>query len=159
MKHILLIPLFLFTGTILSWSQYKISTPRTWDKYPPKAQEKGFGLHASKLVQMDDDPQLEEVMLFSAHNGHYPYFDLFRNYYVIIDNYTKKMKYKSDIVISTQRNLLLEDRNNDGKYELYRSYFQNGKFSVDEFGNNLKTIWSYDCIEWNTTQKSIKEKE
>ncbi|MDR2919323.1 MAG: hypothetical protein LBV72_08170 [Tannerella sp.] len=157
MKHIL-IALLLLTVTLQSWSQqYKVSAQRTWDKYPPEAQERGFGLYASQLVQMDDDPQQEEVMLFSAHNGHYPYFDLFKNYYVIIDNYTKTIKYKSDIVISTQRDILLEDRNNDGIFELYRSYFLDGKFSVDEFGNNLKTTWVYDCIEWSESEKNIRK--
>lgn len=160
MKHILLISLFLLTGSLPAWSQqYKVSAQRTWDKYPPEAQERGFGLFTSQLIQMDNDPQLEDVLLFSAHNGHYPYFDLFKNYYVIIDNYTKAIKYKSDIVISTQREIQLEDRNNDGKYELYRSYFQDGKFSVDEYGNNLKTTWTYDCIEWNESNRNIRKNE
>lgn len=125
-----------------------VNTPRSWDRYPPEAREAGFGFHSSRTVQMDDSPALEEVILFSAHNGHYPYFDLFRNYYVIIDYYTKEIKYTSDIVISTEREIILEDRNNDGKFELYRSYFEDGKFTVDEFGNNLNTKWVHDCIEW-----------
>lgn len=147
MKRILLISLMVLGSFTAARAQYRTSTPRTWEKYPPEAQQPGFGLHASQVVQMDDDPSLEEVMLFSAHNGHYPYFDLFKNYYVVIDYYTKEIKYKSDVVVSTQRELLLEDRNNDGKYELYRSYFRDGKFTVDEHGNNLKTTWVYDCIE------------
>lgn len=106
---------------------------------------------------MDNDRSLEEVMLFSAHNGHYPYFDLFKNYYVIIDYYTKEIKYMSDIVVSTQRDLTLEDRNNDGKYELYRTYFRDGEFSVDEHGNNLKTTWVYDCIEWKDDKKRLSK--
>jgi len=148
MKRILLLGLFLVGLWFNAYSQFQVNTQRTWDKYPPEVQEPGFGLHSSQLVQMDDDQALEEVMIFSAHNGHYPYFDLFKNYYVIVDNYTKEVKYKSDIVISTRRELVLEDRNNDGKYELYRSYFKDGHFTVDEFGNNLKTTWLYDRIEW-----------
>lgn len=147
MKRILLLILLMGSFTH-AWSQYQVSEARTWDKYPREAQERGFGLHTSQLVQMDEDSTLEEVMLFSAHNGHYPYFDLFRNYYVIVDYYTKKIKYKSDITVSTQRDLVLEDRNNDGKFELYRSYFKDGEFKVDEYGNNLKTQWVYDCIEF-----------
>ncbi|NDV60622.1 hypothetical protein [Bacteroides sp. 519] len=147
MKKILL--LLLLSGYFIPvWSQYQVSTARTWDKFPPEVQKRGFGLHASQLVQMDDEPALEEVLLFSAHNGHYPYFDLFKNYYVIIDYYTKEVKYTSDIIISTEREIILEDRNNDGKYELYRRYFQDGKFKVDEYGNNLSVTWIYDCIEW-----------
>lgn len=138
-----------------TWGQYQVSTSRTWDKYPPEVQQKGFGLHKSQLVQMDEDNALEDVLLFSAHNGHYPYFDLFRNYYVILDYYTKEIKYISDIVISTERDLILEDRNNDGKFELYRKYFKDGKFSVDEYGNKLSVIWVYDTIEWKDNTKKI----
>lgn len=129
-------------------SQYSVTASRSWDRYPPEVQERGFGPHSFQIVQMDDTPAPEEIILFSAHNGHYPYFDLFKNYYVIIDHYTKEVKYKSDIVISTERKISLEDRNNDGKFELYISYFKEGKFTVDEFGNNLKVEWVYDCIEW-----------
>lgn len=147
MKKICL--LILLLGCFVNgWSQYRVSEQRTWDRFPPEAQQRGFGLHASQIVQMDDDAAPEEVLLFSAHNGHYPYFDLFRNYYVIIDYYTKEIKFKSDVTISTKREILLEDRNNDGKFELYRSYFKDGKFSVDEEGNKLRTTWVYDTIEF-----------
>ncbi|MDR1369590.1 MAG: hypothetical protein LBJ72_05620 [Dysgonamonadaceae bacterium] len=129
-----------------AWAQYRTSDVRPWDKYPPEAQLRGFGVNKSQLVQMDDDPQLEEVFLFSSDNGHYPYFDLFKIYYVIVDYYTKEVKYRSDVVISTERNLLLEDRNNDGKFELYRRYFKDGKFTVDKDGNNLSVKWVYDSI-------------
>lgn len=139
------------------WGQYKVSTPRTWDKYPPEVQKRGFGLHKSQLVQMDDDDALEDVILFSAHNGHYPYFDLFKNYYVVINNYTKEVKYISDVVISTDRDLTLEDRNGDGKFELYRKYLQDGKFSVDENGNKLSVTWVYDRIEWKPASKKISK--
>lgn len=128
------------------WAQYRTSDSRSWDRYPPEAQLRGFGVNKSQLVQMDDDPQLEEVFLFSSDNGHYPYFDLFKVYYVIVDYYTKKVKYQSDVVISTERSLLLEDRNGDGKFELYRRYFKDGKFTVDKNGNNLSVKWFYDCI-------------
>lgn len=47
---------------------------------------------------------------------------------------------------TTERSLLLEDRNNDGKFELYRHYFKDGNFTVDEAGNNLSVAWVYDCI-------------
>jgi chitinase len=132
-----------------AWSQYQTSESRTWDKYPPEAQERGFGVNKSQLLQMDADPALEEVFLFSADNGHYPYFDLFKVYYVIVDYYTKEIEYKSEILISSKRELVLEDRNNDGVFELYRAYFQEGKFSVDASGNNLSVGWGYDRVEWN----------
>jgi chitinase len=129
-----------------TWSQYHTSEVRLWDKYPPEVQLRGFGVHQSQLIQMDDDPQLEEVFLFSSDNGHYPYFDIFRTYYVIVDYYTKEIKYKSEVVLSTEQTLVLEDRNNDKKFELYRRYFLNGNFTVDEKGNNLSVTWVYDCI-------------
>jgi chitinase len=148
MKKILF--LFFFLGCFTqAWSQYQTSEARTWDRFPPEAQERGFGVNKSQLLQMDNDPALEEVFLFAADNGHYPYFDLFKVYYVIVDYYTKELKYKSEILISTKRELVLEDRNNDGIYELYRSYFRDGKFSVDANGNNLSVRWLYDRVEWN----------
>ena len=127
-------------------AQYGASESRTWDKYPPEAQLRGFGVNKSQRIQMDDDPQLEEVFLFSSDNGHYPYFDLFKIYYVIVDYYTKQVKYQSDVRLSTERDLILEDRNNDGKYELYRRYFKEDKFTVDNDGNNLSVRWAYDSI-------------
>lgn len=136
----------MIVGLCHAQAQFHTSAARSWDKYPPEVQLKGFGLNKSQLVQMDSDPQMEEVMLFSSDNGHYPYFDLFKTYYVIVDNFTKQVEYKSDVVISTKRELVLEDRNNDDKFELYRSYFREGKFTVDEYGNNLSVTWVYDCI-------------
>lgn len=144
---------FLFCASAKAQGQFIVSEPRTWDQYPPGAQKRGFGLHKFEMAQMDDDPALEVVLLFSAHNGHYPYFDLFKNYYVIIDNYTKKIKYMSDVVVSTDREIVLEDRNNDGKFELYRRYFKDGKFSTDEKGNNLSVTWVYDTIEFRNSDK------
>lgn len=156
-KHFIALCLLLWYLVPVN-AQYTVSAQKLWKQYPPEVQEKGFGVHTSKFVQMDDNPALEEVILFSSDNGHYPYFDLFKNYYVIIDNYTKEVKYKSDITISTRRDLILEDRNNDGKYELYREYFKDGKFSVDEFGNNLNTTWVYDYIEYKNDKNFKKSK-
>lgn len=158
MKKLVLLVLLVCAGNF-AYAQYTTSTPQTWDKYPPEAQKRGFGLHDSQLVQMDDDGALEDVLLFSAHNGHYPYFDLFKNYYVIVDNYTKEIKYTSDIIISTERELILEDRNNDGKFELYRRYFKDGEFKVDEYGNNLSVTWMYDRIEWVDKQGIVNNKK
>lgn len=132
------------------WGQFATtSQPRTWDAYPPEVKKPGFGLHARQLVQMDGDPALEEVLLFSAHNGHYPYFDLFKNYYVILDQYSKEVQYSSSVTISTEREILLEDRDKNGSYELYRKYFKDGEFKVDEEGNHLEREWYYDTIEFD----------
>jgi chitinase len=130
-----------------AWGQYRVGPARNWDRFPPQAQEPGFGVYASRLVQMDADPALEEVFLFSRDKGHYPYFDVFCVYYVIVDYYTKEIEYKSGAVLTSKRELMLEDRNQDGVYELYRSYFRDEEFSVDKEGNYLQTVWAYDCIE------------
>lgn len=67
------------------------------------------------LANMDDDAAMEEVMLFGRDNGHYPTFDLFKFYYVIVDNYTKEIQYISDeIYVTDKYALTVEDRNNDG---------------------------------------------
>lgn len=128
-----------------------------WSNIPPQAQKPGFSLQQSVFANMDGDDALEEVMLFGRDNGHYPTFDLFKAYYVIVDNYTKEIQYISDeIYVTDQYNLLVEDRNNDGISELYISYFKDGKFSVDEQGYNLKAVRCYDRIEWNATNKNFK---
>ena len=99
---------------------------------------------------MDDDAAMEEVMLFGRDNGHYPTFDLFKFYYVIVDNYTKEIQYISDeIYVTDKYTLTVEDRNNDGISELYIDYFKDGKFTVDERGYNLRTTRCYDRIEWS----------
>lgn len=151
--HVLLL---LFIGFLSpAWPQYQTSQAHTWESYPPEVQKPGFGLHQSQLVQMDDHSGLEEVLLFSAHNGHYPYFDIFKNYIVIMDNYSKEVKFISDVTLSVKRDILVEDRNEDGKFEIYRSYFQDGKFTVDQYGNKLAVTWAYDRIEWNAEMNRI----
>ncbi|MDR0429581.1 MAG: hypothetical protein LBH58_03770 [Tannerellaceae bacterium] len=148
-----LLALWLIAVALPAWGQYQAGKGRTWDRFPPEVQERGFGVHASQFVQMDDDPALEEVFLFSRDNGHYPYFDIFRVYYVVVDYYTKEVKYKSDIVLTTERELKLEDRNQDGKYELYRKYFKDDTFATDEEGNHLQVTWVYDCIEYKNKEE------
>ena len=109
---------------------------------------------------MDDDAAMEEVMLFGRDNGHYPTFDLFKFYYVIVDNYTKEIQYISDeIYVTDKYALTVEDRNNDGISELYIDYFKDGKFTVDERGYNLRTTRCYDCIEWSPESKNIKPQQ
>jgi len=154
MRSFLLLLLLTTACQASGWSQYRESEARSWDRFPPEAQMRGFGVNKSQLVQMDKDGQLEEVFLFSADNGHYPYFDVFKVYYLVVGYYSKEVKYKSDVLLTTERNLLLEDRDNDGCFELYRRYMKDGKFTVDESGNNLSASWTYDRVEWNG--KSIK---
>lgn len=131
-----------------------------WDNIPPQAQKRGFYFQRSVLVNMDDDPALEEVMLFGCDNGHYPLFDLFKCYYAIVDNYTKEVQYVSpDIYVVDKYSLLVEDRNLDGIHELYITYFKDGKFSVDEQGYNLRTVRCYDRIEWNPNNNNFKSEK
>lgn len=120
-----------------------------WDNVPPEVQKKGFWLQKTILTNMDDDEALEEVMLFGRDVGHYPQFDLFEVYYAIVDYYTKEVQYLSDkTYYTTSMDLVVEDRNKDGRSELYRKYFKDKKFSVDERGYNLSVTWCYDRIEW-----------
>jgi len=147
MKKIIFL-VFLLICALPSWCQYATSIPQTWDDFPPGVQKNGFGVFKTQLVQMDNSPALEKVFIFSANKAHYSCFDLFENYYVILDNYSKKVKYISNVTISTERNLVLEDRDNDGKFELYRKYFKGGNYTVDHEGNNLNVVWNYDKVEF-----------
>lgn len=87
-------------------------------------------------------------------------FDLFKFYYVIVDNYTREIQYISDeIYVADKYALTVEDRNNDGISELYINYFKDGKFTVDERGYNLRTTRCYDRIEWSPESKKIKPQQ
>ena len=79
------------------------SPSRGWDRIPPQAQKTAFWFQQSVLANMDDDAAMEEVMLFGRDNGHYPTFDLFKFYYVIVDNYTKEIQYISDEIYVTDK--------------------------------------------------------
>lgn len=144
--------------TLATVAEIKVTAHREgWDNIPPEALRQGFYFQKSVLAQMDDDPALEEVMLFGRDNGHYPTFDLFKAYYVIVDNYTKEVEYITDGEYVTDRyELVVEDRNNDGIAELYVSYFKDGDFTVDERGNNLRTIRCHDRIEFSHDTKPTK---
>ena len=110
-----------------------------WDRIPPQAQKDGFWFQQSVLANMDDDAAMEEVMLFGRDNGHYPTFDLFKFYYVIVDNYTKEIQYILD--------------------EIYIDYFKDGKFTVDERGYNLRTTRCYDRIEWSPESEKFNPQQ
>jgi len=133
-------------------AQYQTTEARHWDNYPPSAVKSGYWFNQSKVVPMDDSGEDVEVILFSKDAGHYPYFDLFRSYYAIVGYYSKEVKYISTEFLSDKRELVLEDRNKDGRYELYRRYLKDGKFTVDENGNNLRGQWVYDRIEFNKSK-------
>ena len=120
------------------------------------------GLDALPVIvrNMDDDAAMEEVMLFGRDNGHYPTFDLFKFYYVIVDNYTREIQYISDeIYVTDKYALTVEDRNNDGISELYIDYFKDGKFTVDERGYNLRTTRCYDRIEWSPESEKFNPQQ
>lgn len=107
----------------------------------------GFWMQKTVSAQMDGDPALERVMLFSRDNGHYPLFDLFKNYYAIIDEASGEVQYLSDVVLSTGRDLTVEDSDGDGLAELHTRYIEGGNFTVDERGNDFRAKWVYDVIE------------
>lgn len=155
MKKLLLLSLLFFSSACVM-AQFKVSTPRSWNRFPPEVQKPGFGVVTSQVVKMDDGKEDVEVFLFSSDNGHYPSFDIFKCYYAIIGNYSKEVKFTSDVTLTTTRELNLEDRNNDGIFELYRRYMKDGKFSVDENGDKLRAEWVYDRIEWSSPDKKSK---
>mgnify|MGYP000762665598 CR=1 FL=1 len=159
--------------TVESVEQYGVLSPLIARPRPEGGYEIISGhrrQHAAQLAgldnlpvivrNMDDDAAMEEVMLFGRDNGHYPTFDLFKFYYVIVDNYTKEIQYISDeIYVTDKYALTVEDRNNDGISELYIDYFKDGKFTVDERGYNLRTTRCYDRIEWSPESKNIKPQQ
>ncbi len=150
-KHVFFLWAFLCLTQITN-AQYQTSVARTWDSFPPSVVKSGYWFNQSKVVPMADDGEEVEVILFSKDAGHYPYFDLFRSYYVIIGYYSKEVKYTSSEILSDRRELILEDRNKDGRFELYRRYLKDDKFTVDENGNNLRGQWVYDRIEFNKSK-------
>lgn len=134
-----------------TYAQFRVTAHQEgWDRIPPRAKRDGFWFQRSVLANMDDDDALEEVMLFGQDNGHYPTFDLFRFYCVIVDNYTREIQYMSDeTYVTDEYALTVEDRDNNGISELYINYFKDGKFTVDEQGYDLRTIRCYDRVEWS----------
>jgi len=140
--------------------QFKVTLHREgYDKIPPEVQKNGFWFQKSVLVNMDNDNIPDDVMLFGRDLGHYPTFDLFEVYYAIVDSYTLEVKYLStDTYITDSMDLIVEDRNNDGKYELYQKYFKDKSYSTDSRGYNLKVSRCYDRIEWITDSEIIKKK-
>ncbi len=149
MRRLLLIALTLLTTTAVH-AQFNVTAHQVgWDAVPPQACRAGFSVQMTVTAQMDDDPQLEDVVLFGHDNGHWPEFDLFKAYYAVIGRYSKEVKYISPTEYVTDRyNLLVEDRNNDGIGELYISYIEEGSFSVDERGYNMQATRCYDRIEF-----------
>ncbi len=142
--------LFLFLLVTGADAQFRVTAHQVgWDNIPPEAVREGFWLQKSIVAQMDDDPQLEEVMMFGRDNGHWPEFDLFKVYYVIVGTYSKEIKYVSPVeYVTDEYNMLVEDRNKDGVGELYISYIKDGSFSVDERGYGKKTVYCFDRIEF-----------
>ena len=142
----LVIPLLLISMNLPA--QIKVTAHQEgWDNIPPKAQLRGYSFQKSILAQMDDDPQMEEVILFGHDNGHWPEFDLFKFYVAVVGNYDKQVKFISDEFITEKYNLLVEDRNCDGKSEIYIRYIKDGSFSVDERGYYMQAQWCYDRME------------
>lgn len=129
-------------------AQFRVTAHQEgWEKYPPEVVRRGYGPQKSVLAQMDDDPQLEEVVLFGHDNGHWPEFDLFKAYYAIVDTYTREVEFISDEYVTDVYNLSVEDRNMDGRSELYYYYIKEGSFGVDERGYNKRSVYCYDRVE------------
>ena len=151
-----LIVLFLsvmFAPLALSQGPYKVSHTEGWDNIPPGAIKRGYYFQRSVLVQMDSDPQLEEVLLIGKDNGHYPEFDLFKQYIVIVDNYTKQIEFMGEEVVIDGFNMKIEDRNCDGISEVYYEHILEDTFKVDSRGYNMQCTRCYDRIELGGNDK------
>ncbi len=148
-KEILTGVLLLCGGILATMAQIKVTAHQEgWEDIPPAAVRKGFSLQQQVLAFVDDEPGMEAVLIFGHDNGHYPTFDLFKLYYCIVDYYSKEVKYMSDVYVNDTYDMKVEDRNQDGRSEVYVSYFKGGKFTTDKRGYNLKTVRCYDRIEW-----------
>lgn len=148
MKERLIYTLVLCCLGLNASAQFAVTAHQEgWEDTPPQAVREGFYLQKRLCADMDHLQGKEEVLVFGRDNGHYPTFDLFQVYYVILDRYSKEVKFMSDVYVNDTYDVLLEDRNDDGLSELYISYFKDGKFSVDQRGYNLKTQRCYDRIE------------
>ncbi len=147
--------LFLFLLAAGAEAQFRVTAHQVgWDNIPPEAVREGFWLQKSIIAQMDDDPQLEEVMMFGRDNGHWPEFDLFKVYYVIVGTYSKEIKYISPVeYVTDEYKMLVEDRDKNGVCELYISYIKDGSFSVDERGYGKKAVYCFDRIEFRKEEE------
>lgn len=111
-------------------SSFTVTAHRVgWDEVPPQACRDGYYVQLTQDAQMDGDPETETVIAFGRDKGHYPEFDLFQTYWAIIGSYSKTVKYMSGEFVTDKYGMLLEDRNGDGRSELYVSYLLDGSFS------------------------------
>lgn len=148
MKRIIFILVAVLLNSWVATAQFGVTAHyENWAGYPEQAHRGGYYFQWSELVQMDKDAQPEEVILFGRDNGHWPEFDLFKFYVAIVGHYDKKVKYLSDEMVCDKYNMVVEDRDNDGKYEVYVSYIKDGSFSVDERGYYMQAVHCYDRIE------------
>lgn len=140
--------LLTLSVAIHATAQFRVTAHQEgWEETPPQAVREGFYLQKRMLAQMDNETGQEEILVFGHDNGHYPTFDLFKVYYVIVDHYSKNVKYLSSVYVNDSYYIRVEDRNDDGRSELYISYFKNGHFSTDEHGYDLQATRCYDRIE------------
>ncbi len=153
MKRKILLALLAALLGLPCLAQFSVTSHQEgWENYPPEAVRRGYYFQKSVLFQMDDDPQMEEVI--GRDNGHWPEFDLFKFYYVIVDAYTHEIQYTSEgEYVTDHYELIVEDRNKDGKGELYVNYIKDGTFQVDERGYHMRAVRCHDRIEFTPQQK------
>ena len=148
MNHKLIAIPLLLVGMSLS-AQIRVTSHQVgWESIPPQAQKAGYSLQKSVTAQIDNDAQLEEILLFGHDNGHWPEFDLFKFYVAVVGSYDKQVKYISDELVCDNYNLLIQDRNLDGKSEIYINYIQMDTFKVDSRGYNMSAVRCTDRIEF-----------
>lgn len=154
MKKALLI-LLLLGAAVSARAQFGV-TARFEGDLPAEALRRGFSVQQQVLVQMDADPQPEEVILLGRDNGHWPELDLFKFYVAIVGHYTREVKHLTDIYVSDRYELTVEDRDGDGLAELYVTYIEDGSFSTDARGYNCTARWLTDRIEFTGNKEDAR---
>ena len=140
--------LFLALGAgPISRAQLQVTSHREgWSTIPPQAQRRGFYFQRSVSAQMDSTPELEEVVLYGCDNGHWPEFDLFRQYVAVVSPSSGKVLYLGEPVVVDHFNMEILDRNSDGLSEVYYSYIKKNTFRVGDTGYSPSWVECNDCI-------------
>ena len=80
---------------------YSIGVYANWNLYPDSCVGgRGFWIEKGIKANLDSDDEEETAILLERDVGHYPYFDLFKYYYVIADQTKQKSLFTSEKFLS-----------------------------------------------------------
>lgn len=85
---------------------YSIGVYANWNLYPDSCVGRGFWIKKVVKANLDSDDEEETAILLGRDVGHYPYFDLFKYYYVIADQTKQEVLFTSKKFLSDRMNLL-----------------------------------------------------